>query len=110
MSNNLSFFYRIINGSWFFRYDHNDNIFLFNVKYNTSSYNENYNIDNKFRQNPRRYVYSFDCKMPFTFNNGTILPHVDYVATVNLDFVLILFLKSCSDGKSFTSEDGACHY
>ena len=51
-------------------------IYLFNVKYNTNSYTKNYNIANKFRQNPRRRVYCFDCKIPlrsFTFNSVEIL-------------------------------------
>ena len=39
-----------------------NNIHLFNVKYNTNSYN-NYNIADTFRQNLSQHVYCFDCKM-----------------------------------------------
>ena len=54
---------------------------LFNVECNTNSYDNNYDIVNKFRQNPKQQVHCFDCKMglkPFTFNNGAILSSADY--------------------------------
>ena len=41
----------------------NNNIHLFNVQYNINSYDKNYDIANKFRQNPRRHVYCFDYKV-----------------------------------------------
>ena len=81
-----------------------------------NSYNKNYKIVNQFRQNPRRYVYCFDCKMalrPFTFSKGAILPRVDYEAAVKLEITYIgevpwiyLTLTSItvpSHGQSFTS-------
>ena len=46
---------------------------------------KNYDMANKFRQNPRRHVCCFDCKMAlrsFRFNNGAILPRADYRATI----------------------------
>ena len=50
---------------------------MFNIEYNTSSHNKNYNIANKSWQKPKWYVYCFDCKMTFssfTFNNDTVFP------------------------------------
>ena len=51
------------------------------VEYNTNSGPQkatiNYNIGDKFRQNPGRHVKCFDCKMsgtwPFRCNNGYFL-------------------------------------
>ena len=49
---------------------------------------KNYNIANKFRQNPRQHVYCFGSKMTlrsFTFNNSAILPRGDNGAVVNVE-------------------------
>ena len=66
--------------------------YLFNAKYSTNNYNKNYNIANKFRQNPRRHVHCFYCKMaprPFTFNNGQISQSVNFRAAVKLEITYI---------------------
>ena len=66
---------------------------LFNVEYNTNSYNKSHNIANKFRQNPRRHVDCLDWKNNvfrlFIFSNGAILPRGDYGALVKLEVTYI---------------------
>ena len=66
----------------------NNNIHLCNVEYNKDTYSNNYNISNKCRQNPRRYVYCFACKItlrPFMFNSGAISSRLDYRAAVKIE-------------------------
>ena len=47
---------------------------------NTNSYNKNYNIANKLRQNPRRHVYCFDCKK-------ALRPSITSITAPSFDFV-----------------------
>ena len=72
--------------------NNNNNIIFIYVEYNTNSYHKNYHISNKFRQNSRRCVHCFDCKMapePFPFNNGNISSSADYKAAVKLKITYI---------------------
>ena len=67
-------------------------ISLFNVEYNTNSYNKNYNIANNFKINPRQHVYCFDCKIvlrAFIFNYGSLFPRVDYGVAIKLQITYV---------------------
>ena len=67
-----------------------------NVEYNTNNYNKNYNIANKFPQNPRQHVYCFDCKTAlwlFTFSKGAILPSVKNRAVIKLEMMYYMMVS-----------------
>ena len=70
----------------------NDNNNIHLIPNTVNNYNKNYNIANTFWQNPRWHVFCCECKMalrPLPINNGAILPHVDYGATVRLEITYI---------------------